>query len=274
MAAITDPAAAQTRLVPGEEVRAELTAADEIFPDGSHFHCYLLESAPGDFVSIVLHSEVFDSLLMVAQTENCGAHQPLYANDDYSRDSLDAAIRFRSAGGVHNVLVNTVEAGQLGSYILESEIGPGPGPGFDAIGETVAIPEGLVRELYRNSVQFDFSDLENTGRWFTPELAAMLNEMHRATGGFGVGFDVLVDGQDALLTEVAISHSVIGPGGSEVRVTFRNFGEPVDLRFFVVESNTGWRIANIRSLEPSGAERWNLDALARGEIEAAGTAVP
>jgi hypothetical protein len=132
---------------------------------------------------------------------------------------------------------------------------------------SIIAPDDYVRELYEDGIYFDFSSEEAAGRWFTPALVADLVRFHQLTDGYGFGFDLLVDGQDADIAGFDVTIMSLERGGAEVRATFENFGEPVTLDFTLTRHAHGWLIADITSRARDGDVVWQLSEMTREGLD-------
>jgi hypothetical protein len=103
-------------------------------------------------------------------------------------------------------------------------------------------PEELVSVLYDRYVRDDFPD--DTRSYFSSRTQALWLALENEDP-YGLGFDPIVDGQDYEVTALEIAEPVPVKKGVEIRVTFRNFGEPRDLVYRLVEEPEGWRIDDI-----------------------------
>ena len=124
--------------------------------------------------------------------------------------------------------------------------------------------ERIVRTVYDDELSLFGSRTERRA-WLTPELSGRIDQLNAAAndhGGAGavIGFDPLVDGQDAELARFDYAARETDYG-VEIRVRFTNFGEPVDLTFQMVETEAGWRTREIRSRAPGEQTRWTLTGL-------------
>lgn len=111
---------AQTAPIPeialGETVRGTITADDPTLDDDSHFDLWHFRGRPGDVVEIVMESDDFDAILLVAQGPE-GLDAPVETDDD-GAGGTDARIAFTLEGEEYWIAANTLEAGSTGSYTL------------------------------------------------------------------------------------------------------------------------------------------------------------
>ncbi len=116
-------------------------------------------------------------------------------------------------------------------------------------------PEALVAALY---APYLADEIPEDGRaYFSVETQALWAALE-ARDPYGLGFDPVIDGQDFHITELAVSQPLALPNGVELRVGFRNFGEPRDLAYRLVEEAQGWRVDDIVA---EGDPQWRLRAL-------------
>ncbi|MGP1352704.1 MAG: hypothetical protein ACTS1Z_05220 [Parasphingopyxis sp.] len=126
-------------------------------------------------------------------------------------------------------------------------------------GETVALPEpdiapdeaaaleAQVAALYDDPFAVDTL---NPPLPMTDELAALFaaeRALVEASDGMPGNLDFAwhIDGQDAEITELAITHEPIAPGLVAVIARFENFGEPRTVRYLWAQQGADWRLADI-----------------------------
>ena len=127
--------------------------------------------------------------------------------------------------------------------------------------ERITAAEAIIRRVYDDELSLFGSRTERSA-WLTPVLSARIDQVNDAASEFGgagavVGFDPLIDGQDANLANFDYA-SRETDYGVEVRVRFSNFETPVDLTFELVETEAGWRVRQIRS---RGESQWTATGL-------------
>ena len=127
--------------------------------------------------------------------------------------------------------------------------------------ERITAAEAIIRRVYDDELSLFGSRTERSA-WLTPVLSARIDQVNDAASEFGgagavVGFDPLIDGQDANLANFDYA-SRETDYGVEVRVRFTNFETPVDLTFELVETEAGWRVRQIRS---RGESQWTATGL-------------
>ena len=248
-----------------------LTETDPLLTDGSHFDCYEIPAEPGSILGFGMTSTDFEPVLMIAQGQDCARVAGVLYFDLGNRDIPDSArLHFRAQSSQYLLIANSMAAGQTGSYALASSSRPASS---DDAGRRLnrSAPEMRIRRLYGPNTVIDAADPASLSAWFMPELAAAMTRLHRATDGYGIGFDYLVDGQDSDLSAITYTLYEAGSDGEPgLRVRFSNFGQPVDLDF-KLHWTSDWVITNIRSLAPDGTEKWNLrDTVADALREAGG----
>lgn len=127
--------------------------------------------------------------------------------------------------------------------------------------ERIAAAEAIIRRVYDDELSLFGSRTERSA-WLTPDLSRRIDQVNEAASDYGgagavVGFDPLIDGQDANLANFDYA-SRETDYGVEVRVRFTNFETPVDLTFELVETDAGWRVRQIRS---RGESQWTATGL-------------
>lgn len=110
----------------------------------------------------------------------------------------------------------------------------------------VATPERLVR-LLNAEPEMPTEDGE-LAAYFARDLAAAMKAQN-VPGELGaIDFDYRWNAQDAEITDVRYESVADGPGGSVIRVTYANFGEPgVTTYELCRRSDSQWRIAEVKS---------------------------
>jgi len=106
----------------GQALRGELTGSDVQLPSGKIRDLYVLQGRRGDRVALDLHSDDFDSYLMV---EGPGGFA--LANDDAPGGgrSLDSRIVMQlPADGAYRVSVTSFRPGEMGTYELRASAAP------------------------------------------------------------------------------------------------------------------------------------------------------
>lgn len=127
--------------------------------------------------------------------------------------------------------------------------------------ERITAAEAVIRRVYDDELSLFGSRTERSA-WLTPALSRRIDQVNEAASAYGgagavVGFDPLIDGQDANLANFDYA-SRETDYGVEVRVRFTNFETPVDLTFELVETDAGWRVRQIRS---RGESQWTATGL-------------
>ncbi len=127
--------------------------------------------------------------------------------------------------------------------------------------ERITAAEAVIRRVYDDELSLFGSRTERSA-WLTPALSRRIDQVNEAASDYGgagavVGFDPLIDGQDASLANFDYA-SRETDYGVEVRVRFTNFETPVDLTFELVETDAGWRVRQIRS---RGESQWTATGL-------------
>jgi hypothetical protein len=128
-----------------------------------------------------------------------------------------------------------------------------------ALGGGLPIPEtptAHMQQLYARYSEPNFNPLTQPELYFTPKLAAAIEEDSRTAGG-EIGYldgDPICQCQDpAGLQAIVANERMIGADKAEVRVSITLSGYPPrPATFRLVRTKVGWRIADISSVnEPS-----------------------
>jgi hypothetical protein len=70
-------------------------------------------------------------------------------------------------------------------------------------------------------------------------------DVAEANGEIGrIDFDVFVNGQDYLITDLVVAEPYLAGGKAVVKVTFKNVDTPQELGFLLVDED-GWKIDNV-----------------------------
>ncbi|MEQ1810523.1 MAG: hypothetical protein ABL889_11385 [Terricaulis sp.] len=98
----------------------------------------------------------------------------------------------------------------------------------------------------------------------TAELAALVQEngdLDVATDVPWLGFDPIIMGQEAVITDLNVSEAQPQPDGSQlVAVNFRNMGEVQVLEYELVRVGDQWRVRELRSAD------WELSGVLQAAI--------
>ncbi len=135
--------------------------------------------------------------------------------------------------------------------------------------QRIAAAEAIIRRVYDDELSLFGSRTERSA-WLTPALSRRIDQVNEAASEFGgagavVGFDPLINGQDAELNYFTYVSSETDYG-VEVRVTFNNFNDAIDLIFEMVDTDAGWRARDIHSMK---YPRWTVtDLLNQAETDA------
>lgn len=112
-------------------------------------------------------------------------------------------------------------------------------------------PEALIEAVYVPYTSSEYAEDDSVYR------SAALNALFDADaentpeGEMGaLEFNPYVDGQDYELTNLDMGAASIDGDTATVDVTFENFGEPVDLTYFLVDED-GWKIDDLISNNPA-----------------------
>ena len=86
-------------------------------------------------------------------------------------------------------------------------------------------------------------------RYFTPQLAALIiadeDQAARKNEVPALDGDAFVDAQDWDISRLAVAVEDQGPDRARATVSFRNFGDPKQVRLELVRLPSGWRIDDI-----------------------------
>jgi hypothetical protein len=124
----------------------------------------------------------------------------------------------------------------------------------------VKAAEAVVRDVYESD-KVD-ADL------LTPSLMAEMTRARELSGLVGypiLDFSPFVDGQDAELSDHSYE-TRLTDGGAETVASFRNFDQSVRLTYTLVETSSGWRIADIAKRARTREEGWRLTEYLRHGI--------
>lgn len=122
--AVQAPAFAQ--IVPPQPIAAGQTIEAALQPDaprledGVPFGCYAIETAPGDRVAVVLHSQSFHPVVRIARGALCSA-SALQQESDPANTSSEARVEFAAAGGRYLILARASASNASGQYALSVE---------------------------------------------------------------------------------------------------------------------------------------------------------
>lgn len=119
------PAAAQRTIAAGQTVSGRIDATDPRLDDDSHYEIWTYNGRAGERLTITLRSEDFDAYLAFGR--NAGADCEECETDDDGAGDTDARITTTlTQGGAYQIRVNTLSAGETGSYTLSVESGEAP----------------------------------------------------------------------------------------------------------------------------------------------------
>lgn len=112
-------------------------------------------------------------------------------------------------------------------------------------------PRSVVQNLYsqhkRQSPFFQTRSRVLLDRYFTVELADLIWQDARSSRGEvgAIGGDPLFNAQDMQIKNFSVGEGTVGAGGSEVPVSFTNFGQQHQVRFRLIRAGVSWKIADI-----------------------------
>lgn len=113
------PAAAQPEIQPGQTVTGELTVADPLLNDSSHYDVWRFRTEPEHMYHVVMRSEDFDAFLAVGPSADgeCDCE-----TDDDGAGGTNAELRFTpGAAGTYEIRANAFNANDTGRYTLTLE---------------------------------------------------------------------------------------------------------------------------------------------------------
>jgi hypothetical protein len=111
------PAAAQETIRPGQRVTGELSAADPVLADGSHYDVWRFAALPGHRYVVTLRSAAFDAFLAVGRS--VGPACDACATDDDGAGGTDAFVEYTGArGGTYEIRANSYDEHATGPYEL------------------------------------------------------------------------------------------------------------------------------------------------------------
>ena len=121
-------------------------------------------------------------------------------------------------------------------------------------------PRSLMEYAYLPYESGNFP--EDPTELFSPTLMQLWEESAARSEGAEIpiiDFDPYINAQDYDLSGLTIADPVITGDEAMVAVAFENFGEPQELRFWLVRVEEGWKIDDIESM--GGDYPWRLSEL-------------
>lgn len=118
------PAAAQNSIRPGQTVQGELSSADPVLEDDTHFDVWRFQGQAGHVYRATLRSDDFDAYLAVgSRAEGCDDCE----SDDDGAGGTDSQVEFRApSDGMFEIRANSLMAGETGAYTVElQDLGQG-----------------------------------------------------------------------------------------------------------------------------------------------------
>lgn len=101
----------------GQTIEAALKSDAPRLEDGVPFGCYAIETAPGDRVAVVLHSQSFHPVVRIARGALCSA-SALQQESNPANASSEARVEFAAAGGRYLILARATAPNASGQYAL------------------------------------------------------------------------------------------------------------------------------------------------------------
>ena len=239
------------------EFQDEALTTDSLLSDGRRYDCWVFGVEPGDDVTISVNTNAFRPAVAILPEPVCDGRSALYFDQASASTSLvHASVTFNAPRNAFGVLVSSRRPGAVGPYrITFTQDVAADAPAWRTY--TPSEPERLVQSLYDED-DADFGDPAFIDRTLAPAIAEALKTLNAQTGGLGLGFDFLVDGQDSDITGPEISTRVWLARSSLIDVRFLNMSEPVHLVFHMRETPVGWRVEDIESRSPDNDTNWVL----------------
>jgi len=247
-------------LLRSDEPRDDALTAQSLLSDGRRYDCWVFGVEPGDDATVSVNTNAFSPVVVILPEPVCDGRTALYMDRASGSSRLHASVTFNAPRNAFGVLVSSRRRGVVGPYRITfiQEVAANA-PSWRAY--TPSEPERLVQSLYDEDSRADFGDPAFIDRTLAPAAAGALKALNAETDGYGLGFDVLVDGQDSDITEPEISTRVWLARSSLVDVRFLNMGEPVHLVFHMRETPAGWRVEDIESRDRNNDQTWLLSDL-------------
>jgi len=103
----------------------------------------------------------------------------------------------------------------------------------------------FVKSVYRlNALWRDVA--ANPSQYLTPEFVAAVDENDKYKNDYAVGYDPLVQTQDwGVLKNFKLTIESTNPPRATVRASFVNLNRPTTVRFDLLKTTGGWRIADL-----------------------------
>jgi predicted nucleic acid-binding Zn-ribbon protein len=112
------PAAAQNSIRPGQTVQGELSSADPVLEDDTHYDVWRFRGQAGHVYSVALRSDDFDAYLAVGAV--AGTDCDDCVTDDDGAGGTDSQVEFRApSDGTFEIRANSLMAGETGAYTVE-----------------------------------------------------------------------------------------------------------------------------------------------------------
>jgi hypothetical protein len=153
LAGVAVPAAAQNSIRPGQTVQGELSSADPLLEDDTHYDVWRFRSEAGHVYQVTLRSDAFDAFLAVGSRAG-GACDGCQADDD-GAGGTDSRAEFRApADGMFEIRANSLSAGETGGYTLElQDLGEGEQEAADVAAVPLENGPPVNGELTENDAQ-------------------------------------------------------------------------------------------------------------------------
>ena len=103
----------------------------------------------------------------------------------------------------------------------------------------------FVKSVYKlNALWRDVA--ANPSQYLTPEFVAAVDENDKYKNDYAVGYDPLVQTQDwGVLKNFKLTIESTNPPRATVRASFVNLNRPTTVRFDLLKTTGGWRIADL-----------------------------
>jgi hypothetical protein len=150
----------------GQTVRGELTAANGQLADDSYFQDYTYAARRGEKVVVGLSSDDFDAFLHVGRRAADGSLQNVASDDDGGGGTNSMVEYTADQDGAVTIRVNTLAAGETGSYSLEVySTGGGESAASEPQAPAASIPTLRAGQAVRGELARGDGTLED-GSWY------------------------------------------------------------------------------------------------------------
>lgn len=128
-----------------------------------------------------------------------------------------------------------------------------------ALAQPFETPEALIEALY--APYLAESETIEHDVFFSDDLTRLYEvDAQQSQGEVGaIDFDPVINGQDWDITDLRVGEADISEQSAVVTVRFRNFAQPVTLRYGLIREGGNWQVDDIESIE--GENRWTLSEI-------------